>query len=182
MASKKLVLPPDYIAGFVDGEGCFDLQFRKDVRHKRKNKPVYYSWAAQFVILARNDEIELFKAVKNTLKCGCIYFTKDNKVRYSVQDVNDLYYVIAPFFKKNHLFGKKKRDFELWAEAIKILYQHKKKKTNVKKGTKGFLKTDWNKKDFQRLVGIQKLMQKYKAKRPQGFKWISLAESIVKTL
>jgi len=43
---KNSKLSGDYIAGFVDGEGCFDLQFRRDIRHKRLGKPVYYSWKA----------------------------------------------------------------------------------------------------------------------------------------
>ena len=62
-------------------------------------------------------------------------------------------------------------DFKLWAEAVDILYLNKGK----------FGKT-WNKKDFQRLIKIHKLMQEFKSKRPQGFKWVSLAESIVQTL
>jgi intein-encoded DNA endonuclease-like protein len=43
--NKKIIkkLPPEYIAGYVDGEGCFGLQFRKDVRHERPNTPIYYS-------------------------------------------------------------------------------------------------------------------------------------------
>lgn len=38
-------LPEDYIAGFVDGEGCFALNFRRDIRHERGKrsgiKPIY---------------------------------------------------------------------------------------------------------------------------------------------
>ena len=40
-------LPGDYVAGFVDGEGCFILSFRRDIRHdcgKRSGiKPTYYT-------------------------------------------------------------------------------------------------------------------------------------------
>lgn len=38
------ILPGDYIAGFVDGEGCFALKFRRDVRHDRPGNPEYYYW------------------------------------------------------------------------------------------------------------------------------------------
>ena len=54
-------LNPYYIAGFIDGEGCFGLQFRKDVKHKMRNCPVYYSWKVQFMIAARKDEWDLFE-------------------------------------------------------------------------------------------------------------------------
>jgi|GEM_PF-494099 len=179
---KQSILPGNYIAGFVDGEGCFDLQFRRDVRHERPNKPVYYGWKVQFAVVARDDDEELLKNLQNTLKCGAIYFARGDQVRYSVQDIENLYNIIIPFFKKYTLHGKKKKDFELWTEAVKIIYRNKRKTMNIKKGIRGFTKTNWDKKDFYRLIEIQKSMQKYKAKRVQGFKWVSIAESSAKTL
>ncbi len=168
--TQSKTLSGDYIAGFVDGEGCFDLQFRKDVRHERTNKPVYYGWRYQFVIVTRKDDEELLRKIKNTLNCGTIHFARGDQARYSVQDIENLNSIIIPFFRKYPLSGKKNKDFELWAEAIKILYQNKGK----------FIKK-WSKEDFLRLIEIQKLMQKYKAKRPQGFKWISMAETMAET-
>lgn len=182
MTNKKSILSGDYIAGFVDGEGCFDLQFRRDVRHERINKPIYYGWRVQFVIVARDDDEELLRSIKNTLNCGYIHFARGDQVRYSVQDIDTLYNRVIPFFKKYSLAGKKKKDFELWIEAVEIIYCNKRKTMNIKKGTRGFVKTNWDKEDFQRLIDIQKAMQKYKARRPGGFKWISVAESIVETL
>ena len=35
-------LPGDYIAGFVDGEGCFALKFSKETKRNRPNSPAYY--------------------------------------------------------------------------------------------------------------------------------------------
>jgi hypothetical protein len=176
------ILSGDYIAGFTDGEGCFDLQFRKDVRHERLNKPVYYGWRYQFVIVVRNDDEELLRKIKNTLNCGSINFARGDQARYSVQDIENLYNIIIPFFRKYPLSGKKKKDFELWAEAIEIIYRNKRNTTNVKKGFRGFIKNNWSKEDFLRLIEIQRLMQKYKSKRPQGYKWLSIAESIAETL
>lgn len=165
--NKKSILSGDYVAGFVDGEGCFDLQFRRDVRHERVNKPIYYSWKVQFAIVARKDDKELLKKIKATLNCGYIYYARGDQVRYSVQDIENLCNVIIPFFKKYPLFGKKKKDFELWAEAVTIIYQNKNKPIVTR-----------DKKELQRLIEIHRLMQKYKSKRPQGFKWASVAESI----
>lgn len=168
---RNSILSGDYITGFVDGEGCFDLQFRRDIRHERLNKPVYYGWKVQFVIVTRLDDEELLKKIKNTLKCGSIHFARGDQVRYSVQDIENLYNIIVPFFKKYPLSGKKKKDFELWTDAIRILYKNKGKFLN-----------NWNKEDFLRLIEIQKLMQQYKSKRSRGFKWISIAESIAQIL
>lgn len=169
----------NYVAGFVDGEGCFGLQFRKDVRHERLGSPAYYSRKAQFIIVARADEKELFERIKDLFKCGENYET-NGEIHYSVQKLYDLHDAIIPFFRKYNLEGKKKYDFELWAEAVEIIYKNKRNTTNIQKGVRGFTKTVWDEQDFNRLLEIHKLMQKYKSKRPQGFKHISIAQELTK--
>lgn len=174
-------LSPEYIVGFVDGEGCFGFQYRKDVRHERPGSPIYYSWRAQFTITARKDEQDLFERIKNYFCCGNIYNQKKFSIRqgdeihYCVSNLDELKNIILPFFKKYQLQGKKKNDFELWAEAINILDKNKKQKINVEKGKRGFSKTNWSKNDLSRLVEIHSEMQKYKSTRPQGFKHIDIA-------
>lgn len=178
---KKLILPGNYIAGLVDGEGCFGLQFRRDIRHEIKNNPIYYEWKTQFIISLRNDEIELIKKIKDVFICGKV-ISSNKEARYSVQNLDDLYSIIIPFFKKYKLHGKKNKDFKLWIEAVKILYHKKRNAGKIKKGVRGFIKTSWNKENFQRLIKIQKLMQRYKAKRTKGSKWFSVAEEMANSI
>jgi len=155
----------------VNENGCFDLQFRRDVRHKRTNSPTYYSWKAQFVIVGSLDKEDLLRKIQNTLNCGRIHYVTGTQLRYSVQAIDELYNTIVPFFGTNQLSGKKKRDFELWTEAIKIIYQNKGNKL-----------TGWSKENFQGLINIQKAMLKYKVKKTQASKWLPVAQSIAKTL
>lgn len=159
------------IADFVGKEGCFDLQFRRDVRHKRTGSPVYYSWKAQFVLPAKVDKEDLIKAIADTLDCGRIHYITGSYLRYSVQDIDSLNNIVIPFFKTNALKGKKKHDFELWARAIRILYQNKGKSL-----------PQWQKADFQALLTLLSAMQKYKAKRPGSGKWISIAQAVIEHL
>jgi len=179
MANIKTNLSPDYIAGFVDGEGCFGFQYRRDIKHERSGSPVYYSWKAQFMITARKDELDLFERIKDTFGCGEIYNQKKNsiteEIHYCVSNLDDLKNIISAFFKKHKLQAKKKYDFELWAEAICIMHKHKKKKVNIQKGTKGFSKNAWNENDLRRLLEIHSGMQKYKSARPIGLKHIRVA-------
>lgn len=169
--TQSQTISGDYIAGFVDGEGCFDLQFRRDVRRERKNKPVYYGWKCQFVIVTRKDDEDLLKKIQTNLGYGAIYLARGDQVRYSVQDIDNLHNITVPFFRRNSLHGKKKQDFELWAEAIEIIYRNK-----------GKFMRKWVKSDFTRIINIHESMQKFKAKRPQGLKWISIARSITETI
>jgi len=177
-------LNPDYIAGYVDGEGCFGLQFRKDIRHERPGKPVYYSWKAQFMIAARKDELCLFKRIKYTFGCGEIYNQKKDdeanmEIHYCVSNLDDLKNIISPFFKEHQLQAKKRYDFELWAEAIDIMYRNKKKTLNITRGQKGFSKNKWDKNDLSRLITLHSKMQKYKATRPNGLKHIDMATKLL---
>jgi hypothetical protein len=135
MEKKKINknLSPDYIAVFVDGEGCFGLQFRKDTRHERPGSPVYYSWKAQFMITARKDEQKLFERIRDFFGCGSIYKELDCEIHYCVANTDDLQNIISTFFKRYNLQGKKSKDFDLWAEAIDIICRNKKQKVNSKK-------------------------------------------------
>ena len=150
---------------------CFDLQFRKDVKHKRFNKPVYYSWKAQFVIVGGYQDEDLLRKIQKTLNCGQLHFLNLNKIRYSVQKINNLHNKIVPYFKKHELSGNKKKDFELWAQAVEILFKNKRKE--LKK---------WKKQDFLEIIEIQKKTQKYKIKKTQGEKWIPEAQIILEAI
>lgn len=159
------------IIDFVSKIGCFDLQFRRDVKYNRPNKPVYYAWRAQFIVVGNSNNENLLRGIQNTLDCGRLHFVSGHKIRYSVQDVDNLYNKVLPFFKSCSLSRKKKQDFEWWAEAIEILYQNKGKTIRA-----------WHKDDCLRIIEIQKIMQKHKSKRSPALKWLSIAESIAHTL
>jgi len=54
--SNLSLLPGEFIAGLTEGEGCFALKFRRDVRRERPNSPVYFGWQALFAIVLRSDD------------------------------------------------------------------------------------------------------------------------------
>ncbi|SRR5258708_7182964 len=121
---RRLLLPQDYIAGLVDGEGCFSLNFRRDVRRERKKSPIYFRWKAAFSIVMRMDDHSLLELVKTTLGCGDITYSRGN-VRFQVQDTQILQSIIVPFFTLHKLYGKKSKDFQLWKEAVSILVKNR---------------------------------------------------------
>jgi len=162
----------DYIAGFVDGEGCFALKFRRDIKTERKNSPTYFYWNAEFAICLRKDDEEILRMIKNIFKCGGISIDKRGYVRYSVSDITNLVTRVIPFFDLYKLKAKKRFDFELWKEAVKILEKNKKKNVNVAKGMPGFQKTDWNQNDLERLLEIHNRIALYKGSVSRS-KWIN---------
>lgn len=169
-------LSGDYIAGFVDGEGCFFISFRRDVRHERGKrsgiKPVYFYWDIGFAIVLREDDKEILEKIKDTLDCGEVTGpNKQKQVRFQITGINDLSDKIVPFFEKHPLHAKKKFDFRLWKKAIEIFKRNQRLNLNRKKGEKGFHKTNWNAKDLERLKKIYQETKKYKSSG-KPWKWL----------
>lgn len=173
MVTKKL--PGDYISGFVDGEGCFALKFRRDVRHDRKNTPVYFYWDIEFVIALRGDDKKILEAIQDTLGCGKISTDKKGQVRYAVNDIHDLSNKIVPFFSKYKLRAKKQYDFNLWKAALMIFIKNQNNRTRLYKITHGTnhkpYRSNWNPNDFVQLKAIYHSMTDYKSAR-KPWKWL----------
>ncbi len=171
-------LPGNYIAGFVDGEGCFALKFRKETKYNRGKRngirPTYFYWDIEFAIVLKKDDKDILEKIKNTLDCGKLSESdKYNSIRYAVNDIIDLSNKILPFFQKYPLHAKKRFDFELWKEAVAIFKRNQRLNVNRKKGERGFYKTNWNFKDLERLKEIHEEMKKYKGDS-RSWKWLNL--------
>ncbi|OGZ69623.1 MAG: hypothetical protein A3F47_02525 [Candidatus Staskawiczbacteria bacterium RIFCSPHIGHO2_12_FULL_38_11] len=156
------------ITSLINNDCCFDLQFRKDTRHKRTGSPTYYRWKLQFVITSPKEKSKLMQKVKSVIGCGEINTIKD-QARFSVQRIDDIYDKVVPYFRKNKLtMEKKKKDFELWQRAVEIIYKNK-----------GVYLTKWKKSDLHSLMEIHKSTAKYKQK-PRKSKWMEMAKTLTK--
>ncbi len=158
------------INSLINAAGCFDLQFRQDIKHKRINSPTYYRWKVQFVITESGQNLNILEKIKNILRVGKIHII-NNQSRYSVQDIDEIKNKILPYFEKypfNNI--RKKNEFELWKKAVEIIYRNK-----------GIPLLKWKKKDFQQIIDVQKKIQQYKEK-PKQSKWLSVAEELIKSL
>ena len=156
------------IVTLVNNDGCFDLQFRKDTRHERTNSPTYYRWKAQFIVTGPKNNANVLEKIKNEMGCGEVTISKD-QARFSVQKISDIAETIVPFFRKNCLAEKKKKDFELWAKGVEVIQKNK-----------GKYLASWKKNDICTLIEIHKSSAKYK-NRPRQPKWLEMAKALSKT-
>lgn len=157
------------VAALVDCDGCFDLQFRKDTRRERTNSPIYYRWKMQFVVTNPAGNKKTLENLKNTMGCGQVSVA-GGQARFSVQNIGEINDTVIPFFRKNQLSGKKKKDFELWRKAAEIICKNK-----------GKCLTSWKKNDILSLIEIQKSSAKYK-NRPRQPKWLDMAQAFARTV
>ena len=109
-------LNPDYITGFVDGEGCFSVSIFKDSRRLTgwQVKPI-------FSISLHNKDLNLLEAIQRTFNVGKIYKHGIDSIQYRVSSLNDLQ-VIIDHFDKYPLITQKQADYILFKQAINLIY------------------------------------------------------------
>ncbi len=110
----------NYMAGFIDGEGCFSV-------HK-KNVNGYETFDCQFSITLREDDKDILLEMQRRMN-GIGSFAIRNTVpgnpqaRYCISSKRDCMTLrtILDFFP---LRAKKRRDFEIWAHALDAWIEH----------------------------------------------------------
>jgi len=113
-----------YIVGFADGEGSFNVSFRK-------RDDYLIGWKISPVFNISQKEKAILCIVKKHLGCGSIRFRNDNVWVYEVDNKNMLINRIIPFFSKfKFLSDKKKKDFSRFKKLVCILSKNKSKTYN----------------------------------------------------
>ncbi len=104
-----------YIAGFCDGEGSFNLSFRKRKDYK-------LPWKVSLCFNVSQKDKVILALLKKHLQCGTLRSRPDGVWYYEVNNLNSLRNNIIPFFKKfPFLSAKKKRDFSKFTQLLKLM-------------------------------------------------------------
>ena len=104
-----------YIAGFVDGEGSFNVSVRKRDDYKNKFK------ISLCFNVSQKDKV-ILALLKRHIGCGTLRQRKDGIWYYEVNNFNAICEKVIPFFKKySFLSAKKKRDFSKFTQIAEII-------------------------------------------------------------
>jgi len=105
-----------YLAGFVDGEGCFTISIRK---HPTKTR---FGWTIDpfFQVYQHKDNSRILFLFKEIFGCGYVSKKGGNPscFVYCVDRISDLVLVVIPFFEKHPLVGEKYKNFLLFREVV----------------------------------------------------------------
>ncbi len=156
MAAEHSIIPPfpadinrghfaSWLSGFTDGEGTFQLDFRKrmDVANE--------FGSASFSICLRADDCGILDLIRSFWQCGRVHYYDNRRRRdpkwnpiyaYQVSKSSDLATIIVPHFDRFPLLAKKKRDFCIWKEAVSIWYRISQRKSRGNRHTPG-LRPKW---------------------------------------
>ena len=106
----------NYLAGFTDGEGSFNVSFRK-----RKDFKIPWKISLCFNI-SQKDPVILTEFKKH-FKCGTIRERKhDGVYYYEVNNFREIQTNVIPFFDRfGFLSAKKKRDFSKFKQIAKLI-------------------------------------------------------------
>lgn len=104
-----------YLAGFADGEGSFNVVFRK-----RKDYAMPWKVSVCFNVSQRGKSALLL--FKEHLRCGTMRQRADGIWYYEVNSLTDATEHVVPFFERfGFLSDKKKRDFAKFEQITRLM-------------------------------------------------------------
>jgi hypothetical protein len=110
-------LTPQYIAGFVDGEGCFSVSIHP---HPTVRYGTRWLVAPCFQVYQLRSNVRILERIQTHFAVGRIAQKGPNSsvMTYSVYRRSDLESVIIPFFDANPLVSEKYDDFQKFRRIV----------------------------------------------------------------
>ena len=108
---------PDYISGYVDGEGCFTVTFNMKAK-------ALLGWELRpsFSVSQNEDRRQVLDIIQNYFGCGYIRRDyADKTVKFEIRDHHELVTKVIPHFEQFPLLSKKQNDFELFKSICKLI-------------------------------------------------------------
>jgi hypothetical protein len=114
-------LETQWVVGFVDGEGCFnlDIHVKSDMRWGLQMQP-------EFTVVQHERDIQVLHALGELFKCGSVGVNRrdstSTRMHYRCKSVKDLHEKIIPFFEKHSLKTKKGVEFNKFRDIVRLMY------------------------------------------------------------
>ena len=117
-----------WITGFVDGEGCFSINFiRQPRRHNRRGYKTGFQVAHEFAVTQGEKSLRCLHTLMEFFEVGDVYINrrydnhKEHVHRYCVRKRTDLVQKIVPFFRQYQLRTSKQGDFLKFVECLRLM-------------------------------------------------------------
>lgn len=112
-------LSPEYVCGFIDGEGSFSISIGKHKTLKRG-----FEVRPEFEIELRADDQEILERILITIGCGRIYDCSYERYgwyphsKYKITSIWDMKNTLFPFLDAHPLQAKKAKSYLLFREIV----------------------------------------------------------------
>jgi hypothetical protein len=119
--NTTLIPDPQWLSGFVSGEGCFFIHI-----HKAKSQKIGHQIQLIFRIYQYDRDKKLLELILRYLDCGKIYKqSKGNVIEIRVTKLSDITNIIIPFFDKIPIHGVKQKDYLDRCSVAKLMIEGK---------------------------------------------------------
>ena len=111
-------LDPQWVTGFVDGEGCFHISINK-------HDAMTTGWQVlpEFRIVQHSRDEELLKSLRQFFKAGKVVVNHGERKELRIRKLNELAR-ITKFFERHRLHTKKKNEFLIFTQVLRSMEQH----------------------------------------------------------
>jgi len=117
-----------WITGYVDGEGCFSINFiRQPHRQNRRGYKTGFQVAHEFAVTQGASSVDSLHLLMKFFGVGNVYINKrydnhkEHLYRYCVRSREELVKTIIPFFERYPLRTSKQDNFLKFAECIDLM-------------------------------------------------------------
>ena len=113
-------LSPDWVTGFVDGEGTFYVGINSN-----QTMTVGYQVLPEFRIVQHQKDIKVLYALKQFFGAGVVRINHDTRYELRIRAIEHLKNIVIPHFDKHPLVTQKKFDFIKFKRIINLIDQNK---------------------------------------------------------
>ena len=117
-----------WITGYVDGEGCFSINFiRQPHRYNRRRYKTGFQVAHEFAVTQGASSVDSLHLLVEFFGVGAVYINrrydnhKEHVYRYCVRAREELVKTIIPFFNRYRLRTSKQDNFLKFAECMDLM-------------------------------------------------------------
>lgn len=108
-------LSPDWVVGFVDGEGCFYIDI-----NPQPEMTLGYQVLPEFRIVQHERDIQVLYALKQFFRCGTVRRNREDRYELRIRKLSCLQDVVT-FFERHPLKTKKNVDFTKFARVVRLM-------------------------------------------------------------
>ena len=111
-------LDPQWIVGFVDGQGFFHVAINKN-----KEAGLGFQVQPEFTVVQHARDIQVLQALKDEFQCGVVRVNHGDRFAFRVRGHVNLRDRVLPFFEKHHLKTRKRQEFLKFRDVILLMEQ-----------------------------------------------------------
>jgi LAGLIDADG endonuclease len=109
---------PEWVVGFVDGEGCFFVGINRQLSMK-----VGWQVLPEFRVVQHERDVSILEQLREFFGCGQITTNHGDRKELRIRGLRELRERVVPFFKAHPLRTVKRSSFDRFAEVVAMMDQ-----------------------------------------------------------